>query len=557
MAGPLVLGYLLVATVLALVTAWVPGSGFSMATAFAAACPAWLAAYHVPLSIHGAPLGVLPVLPTILIVALIARSTERAARRLGFRTPAEARRLVLLIGGSHVVVGSVLAVAVSGGELSVDAPAAAIGCGLVSSAAATIGLSRPCGLLPAVFGDLDESLRSGLRAGVIGLLALVAGGMAVTTLSLALSFGAAASLFARTAPGAASGFGLVLLCVAYLPNAAVAAMSFLAGPGFSIGLVELTVTGLRSGPVPSVPLLAALPSVSAGWWPVGFLLPAAAGALVGWWVRRVGDQPQDRLRAVGVAAAVTAVGCFVLGELAGGRLGAGIYDPVQLPAGLFAVAAFCWIAVPGSAVAWLAGPRAAPGESAADDGATPGDDVASADGAEAGTPAVEDDAEDDGSAAEGAVAAESEADADVDQDDSDQDDVELDESEFDEFDDEFDAVADDESDVDDETGAPAAADQEQAAGLSDTESRDPVSPAASLPDAVSPEAGWSAAPEDALSDDDLYDGLIDDLAENAWADDDWPEPEGAGSAIVPQPRSGGPARSARRAEDDGPSPRDG
>lgn len=544
MAGPLALGYLVVATVLALVTAWVPGSGFSMATAFAAACPAWLVAYHVPLSIHGAPLGVLPVLPTIMIVALIARSTERAARRLGFRTPAEAWRLVLLIGGSHVVVGIVLAVAVSGRDLSVDGPAAAIGCGLVSAIAATIGLSRPCGLLPAVFGDLDESLRRGLRAGVIGLLALVAGGMAVTTLSLALSFGAAASLFARTAPGAASGFGLVLLCVAYLPNAAVAAMSFLAGPGFSIGLVDLTVTGLRSGPVPSVPLLAALPSVSAGWWPVGFLLPATAGALVGWWVRRVGDQPQDRLRAVGVAAAVAAVGCFVLGELAGGRLGAGIYDPVQLPAGLFAVASFCWIAVPGSAVAWLAGPHAAPGASTVADGAAPGDDVASADSAEEGSQGVEHDVEDDADAAD-AVTAQSEAAADVDQN----------ESEFDnEFDDE--SVLDDEFDVDDETGASTTADGHYSAGLSDAESGDPVSPAESLPDEVWSEAGWAAASEEELSDDDLYDGLIDELSEKAW-DDDWPEPEGAGSAIVPRPRSGGPARSALRTEDDGPSPREG
>lgn len=443
-AGPLLLGYLLVATVIALVTAWVPGARFSMAGAFAAACPAWLVAQHVPISIHGAPLGVLPLLPTGLLMALVARAANRAAYRLGCHSAAEARFLVLLIGGSHLVVGVLLAVLVSRAGLDVEAPAAAIGCGLVSATAATVGLIRPCGLFPMLFGalvrpvagargtsvpqpgwgagelgtesgwgsgvvgtesgcgsgelgaesgwgsdavgpefgggapelgpvrdaadlgadqvpgapvGLGASVPLGVRAGLIGLLTLLAGGLALIVVGLGLNFGAATSMFGRTAPGVAGGLGLVLLCVGYLPNAAVAATSLLAGPGFSVGMTNVTMTGLRTGPVPDVPLLAALPSRFALWWPVGFLLPLLAGLLVGWWVRRIDELPQARLRAVGVAAGVAAVGCFVLAEVAGGRLGSGAVDPVELPAGLFAVAVFCWIAVPGSAVAWLAGPR--------------------------------------------------------------------------------------------------------------------------------------------------------------------------------------------------------
>jgi hypothetical protein len=40
----------------------------------------WLAAHHVPLTIDGASLGVLPLLPTLLVGALVARGAAELAR---------------------------------------------------------------------------------------------------------------------------------------------------------------------------------------------------------------------------------------------------------------------------------------------------------------------------------------------------------------------------------------------------------------------------------------------------------------------------------------------
>ena len=52
--------------------------------------------------------------------------------------------------------------------------------------------------------------------------------------------------------------------------------------------------------------------------------------------------------------------CVPLSSLAGGRLGAGPFDPVAVPVGLMSAATFCWIVGPGALVAWLAGTRPVP-----------------------------------------------------------------------------------------------------------------------------------------------------------------------------------------------------
>ena len=78
---------------------------------------------------------------------------------------------------------------------------------------------------------------------------------------------------------------LTLAQVLCLPNAGLWAVSFVAGTGFSV--VEgasTTWTGSRSGLLPLVPALGALPDPGAfpGALPALALLPVAVGALIGW-----------------------------------------------------------------------------------------------------------------------------------------------------------------------------------------------------------------------------------------------------------------------------------
>jgi hypothetical protein len=66
-------------------------------------------------------------------------------------------------------------------------------------------------------------------------------------------------------------------------------------------------------------------------------VPLLAGAAVG---RRCanGRELPERCQVLGVAGAVIALGGVVLGLLAGGRLGAAVFNPVEIPAGPLAVA---------------------------------------------------------------------------------------------------------------------------------------------------------------------------------------------------------------------------
>lgn len=357
---PLVTGYAVVAALFALVTAIATRSEFSALGVLLAAGPGWLGAYQVPVQIEGEPLGVLPLLPTVGVCLLVARTAASAAQRLGLTEPVRAVPLISVMAGAHAMLGLAISLLSNGEPLSVEPLLAFLVPGLVAAVSAAVGVARHCGFTETVSRHLDPLAVHGLRAGALGLLALLTAGSFALLVGMALSVPTANSLFANNAPGAGSAAGMLLLSLGYVPNAAVLALGFVTGPGFSIGSVSVSPYAFTGGPVPGVPLLAAMPEAQASWWPVFVLLPVAVGALVGWSLRRCHENPVARLRTVGVAGALVGFGTVVVGTLAGGRLGSGVFDPVAIPLGLVSIAAFVWIAVPGGLVVWFAGPRPEP-----------------------------------------------------------------------------------------------------------------------------------------------------------------------------------------------------
>lgn len=342
--GPLVTGYAVVAALLALVVATAPGAPFGTLGVLSAAAPAWLAVYHVPVSLAGHQLGVLPLLPTALAMALVARSSANAARRLGVSSPKEAAPVVCVVAAAHATFATLLAVLSSHGPVSSSPVVACCAAGAFAALAAALGLARPAGLLPAALSHADNATRRGLRAGAMACAGLFGAGAVVVLLGLLLSWAQVVGLFRSGASGVGAGLGMVLLCVAYLPNAVVGGAAFATGPGFTIGSAVVAPWRFHAGPVPGLPLLAVVPSGHARWWSLLFALPAAVGALVGLYCRALPGGVAVRLRAVGVAALVTAVAGLLFAGLAGGALAGGPFDPVVVPAGLLAATTFAWVA---------------------------------------------------------------------------------------------------------------------------------------------------------------------------------------------------------------------
>ncbi len=363
---PAVIGYLAAVALLALLGAAsgaAGGADSSVAGVARAGAVGWLVAHQVPLTIdplttNAAPLGVLPLLPTLLLGALVARGAARVGSRCGIHTATDAGWVAGAIAGTHGVLGAVLALMATPATITADPGQAAVGCALVAGVAAGLGLARPCGLLPAALRRAPGWVRPGLVTGVWGLAILLTAGLAAVLISLV---GSAPEVVEMSGSDAGSVLGLTVLSIGYLPNAAIAGLSWLAGPGFSIGALSVSPVTMVAAPVPAVPLLAALPQGPVQpWWGMALVVPLLVGAAVGRRCAAAAPAPVSRLRVLGVAATVLALGSAVLATLAGGQLGAAAFNPVDVPAGSLAVAVLGATLLGGCAATLLSCPVAPP-----------------------------------------------------------------------------------------------------------------------------------------------------------------------------------------------------
>ncbi|MFT4125680.1 MAG: DUF6350 family protein [Gordonia sp. (in: high G+C Gram-positive bacteria)] len=304
----------------------------------AATAAGWLAIHHVPLTITGVTLGVLPLLPTLVVFGATVVGVARAAAERHGRT-----ELGVLAGaaicGPVLVSAVALALVMDGGSVlpiqSPDPLAAFGNTVLVHGLAAAVGIvvgNRD------VLARLTPTDRRGLRQGVIGALALCCAGALLIVLRFVLCFGQVGALLSQGYD--ADGYlGLTVLSVLYLPNLVIGATAVLVGSQAHVGAVSVDLFGVQPGSVPPLPILAVLPDHAASGAPIGLLVPAAIAAFVAWRCRTA--DLLAYLRTVGLAGAVAAALIVIGGRVAGGTLGqlgdASITAPT---AGIFTVA---WI----------------------------------------------------------------------------------------------------------------------------------------------------------------------------------------------------------------------
>ena len=224
--------------------------------------------------------------------------------------------------------------------------------------AAALAASRLVVRVPGIAGPhcvdpmpFPTSCAGALRPAAAGAGVMLAVGTALVVMLVALRFPQVAHLHRQLAPGLVGGVVLTLAQVLCLPNAGLWAVSFVAGTGFSV--VEgasTTWTGSRSGLLPLVPALGALPDPGAfpGVLPALALLPVAVGALIGWRSLRAVARlstTRTKLLVTGTAVALAAAAVGGLDALAGGSLGASRLSDIGAPAGPMALALLAEFAV--------------------------------------------------------------------------------------------------------------------------------------------------------------------------------------------------------------------
>ena len=83
---------------------------------------------------------------------------------------------------------------------------------------------------------------------------LLASGLLIFLVSLLSTVGDSPNIYGVLRPGVVGGFLLSLLAMAYLPNAAIWAVSYAVGPGFAVGAgTSVSPSGVFVGMIPAFP----------------------------------------------------------------------------------------------------------------------------------------------------------------------------------------------------------------------------------------------------------------------------------------------------------------
>ncbi|MGW0245566.1 cell division protein PerM [Nocardia goodfellowii] len=335
-------------TVLVLATLLTARSG--LAGTAGAIAASWLAAHQVPLVIGTTELGLLPLLPTALVLWLTWRETARAVEPDSSR--ADLGWLVgAAVGGPLLVTAVCSAVAEdASGVVALQPPntLAAFGWVLVLQLlAAGGGIASRLGPQLVSRLELPEWVIAAGYAARRTVLRLLAAGAALTLLAFLLHWSRIGDTY-QGAGNAVGVLGLTALSLAYLPNVVLGAVGVSVGAGAHFGAASIGLFSVTGGPIPAVPVLAALPSgPAATWWLVFLLIPAALGALNGLDCGRTSPDQATAPWATLTSAALTSMALTLLAALGGGVLGS--FGRVGLNLPLFGLLVFGWLAIAGYA----------------------------------------------------------------------------------------------------------------------------------------------------------------------------------------------------------------
>ncbi|SKB80494.1 hypothetical protein SAMN05660473_02452 [Arthrobacter sp. 49Tsu3.1M3] len=167
-------------------------------------------------------------------------------------------------------------------------------------------------------------LGSAIKAGSVALMAGLAMSAALLAVDLFIHWNLVVAVYEGLDAGAMGGGVLTIVQLGFLPNLVVFALAWISGAGFALGVGSLAgPLGTAVGPLPSVPVFAALPAGSLDFGFVALVVPALAGALAGWWFLREGENHFDEWLSIKIrarwftAAASTLVLGAVIGSVAG------------------------------------------------------------------------------------------------------------------------------------------------------------------------------------------------------------------------------------------------
>ncbi|WP_373861862.1 cell division protein PerM [Actinomadura hibisca] len=330
----------------------------------------WLVSHHAGFAGPNGRVGLLPLGLLVLPAALLYRGGGWVIRAAGAqgRVRAEVPRVAVALAVPYALLAAALAVAAAAPSVRPSAWQALLACFVVAMGAGGLGAAR------ALVAARGKRIRTGLGAllkllperprslviGVAGATAvLLASGALLVGGSLALHLKEADRLYDMLAPGVVGGILLLVVQLAYLPNAVIWGTAYAVGPGFSVGAgTSVSPTGVILDAVPTFPALAALPEPGPA--PVLSLLalaaPFVAGAVGGALTVRAMPSPVYEAAPLWgfLSGALTGVVVAVLAALSGGPLGGGRMATMGPSAWQVGLMAALEVGIAAAIAAWVA-----------------------------------------------------------------------------------------------------------------------------------------------------------------------------------------------------------
>jgi hypothetical protein len=183
-------------------------------------------------------------------------------------------------------------------------------------------------------------LGSAAKAGCVALLAAIALAGALLAVDLFIHWNLVIAVYEALDAGAVGGAALTIAQLGYLPNLVVFALAWVSGSGFAMGVgSQVGPLGTATGPLPSIPVFAAIPSGPLDYGFMALAVPVLAGILAGWWFLREGENHFDewlsiKLHTRWFTAMVSTLALGALVGVAAGLLAAGLAWLARGSAGL-------------------------------------------------------------------------------------------------------------------------------------------------------------------------------------------------------------------------------
>ncbi|HTT50799.1 MAG TPA: DUF6350 family protein [Streptosporangiaceae bacterium] len=339
----------LVSITLLVLAGWIaaPHAGVGLPGVLRTAADLWLVGHHVGFVLHptghigggslgtgraaGGRIGLLPLGLVLLPGALLWLAGRWVVKKGEVSRLPEVGYAALALAVPYALLAGALALL---GESSLATPSlaqAVLSGFLLALVAGGLGGARALAPWWHLVHLLPPRSRSVLLGALGALTVLTGTGAILAGVSLGTSLHGFRAADAALAPGLVGGALLLLIQIAYVPNAVVWSICYTLGPGFAFGTGTVVApTGSALGSLPLLPMLAALPtgahSAVPGWASVLMLaVPYLAGAFGGLLTARAAPTPAVELAPLwGFACGVATAGAAgLLAAFAGGPLGNG------------------------------------------------------------------------------------------------------------------------------------------------------------------------------------------------------------------------------------------